>query len=146
MLSNFCFFRHSIKKIVFFVYVNDIDINVRFFEQIKWFKKKFDKMFKIKNLKKMKKIFDIRITRNRKNRLFRMNQIHYLIEILNELNMKIERHKIINIFINDYDCIKFFIFFDKRINVKNYQHVIEKMMWTVVHTRFDIAFFIERLS
>ena len=85
-------------------------------------------MFKIKNLKKMKKIFDIRITRNRKNRLFRMNQIHYLIEILNELNMKIERHKIINIFINDYDCIKFFIFFDKRINVKNYQHVIEKMM------------------
>ena len=85
-------------------------------------------MFKIKNLKKMKKIFDIRITRNRKNRLFRMNQIHYLIEILNELNMKVERHKIINIFINDYDCIKFFILFDERINVKNYQHVIEKMM------------------
>ena len=85
-------------------------------------------MFKIKNLKKIKKIFDIRITRNRKNRLFRINQTHYLIEILNELNIKIERHKIINIFMNDYNCIKFFIFFDKRINVKNYQHVIEKMM------------------
>ena len=85
-------------------------------------------MFKIKNLKKIKKIFDIRIIQNRKNRLFRINQIYYLIEILNELNMKVERHKIINIFINDYNCIKFFIFFDKRINVKNYQHVIEKMM------------------
>ena len=85
-------------------------------------------MFKIKNLRKMKKIFDIRIIRNRKNRLFRINQIYYLIEVLNELNMKIERHKIINIFMNDYDCIKLFIFFDKRINVKNYQHIIEKVM------------------
>ena len=55
MFLNSCFFRHSTKKIVFFVYVNDIDINVRFFEQIKWFKKEFDKMFKIKNLKKWKK-------------------------------------------------------------------------------------------
>ena len=85
-------------------------------------------MFKIKNLKKMKKNFDIRIIRNRKNCLFRMNQIHYLIEILNELNMKIERHKIINIFINDYNYIKFFNFFDERINVKNYQHVVKKMI------------------
>ena len=85
-------------------------------------------MFKIKNLKKMKKFFDIRITRNRKNRLLRMNQIHYLIEILNELSMKVKRHKIINIFINDYNCIKFFNFFNERINVKNYQYVIEKMM------------------
>ena len=85
-------------------------------------------MFKIKNLKKIKKNFDIRIIRNRKNCLFRMNQIHYLIKILNELNMKIERHKIINIFINDYNCIKFFNFFDERINVKNYQHVVKKMM------------------
>ena len=85
-------------------------------------------MFKIKNLKKIKKFFDIRITRNRKNCLFRINQIYYLIEILNELNMKIERHKIINIFINDYNCIKLFNFFNERINVKNYQHVVKKMM------------------
>ena len=77
-------------------------------------------MFKIKNLKKMKKIFDIRIIRNRKNRLFRINQIYYLIEVLNELNIKIKRYKIINIFMNNYDCIKFFNFFNKRINVKNY--------------------------
>ena len=76
----------------------------------------------------MKKILDIRITRNRKNRLFRMNQIYYLIEILNELSMKTERHKIINIFMNDYDCIKFFNFFNERINVKNYQHVVKKMI------------------
>ena len=146
MLSNSCFFRHSTRKIVFFVYVNDIDINARFLEQIKWFKKKFDKMFKIKDLKKIKKIFDIRITRDRKNRLFRMNQIYYLIEVLNELSMKVERHRIINILINDYDCIRSFNFFDERINVKNYQHVIEKVMWAVIHTRFDIAFLIERLS
>ena len=36
-------------------------------------KKKFDKIFKIKNLKKMKIFFNIRIIRNRKNRLFRIN-------------------------------------------------------------------------
>ena len=35
MFLNSCLFRHSTKKIVFFVYVNDIDINARFFEQIK---------------------------------------------------------------------------------------------------------------
>ena len=34
MFLNLCFFRHLTKKIVFFVYVNDIDINIRFFEQI----------------------------------------------------------------------------------------------------------------
>ena len=77
-------------------------------------------MFKIKNLKKIKKFFDIRIIRNRKNCLFCINQIYYLIEILNELNMKIKRYKIINIFMNDYNYIKFFNFFDERINVKNY--------------------------
>ena len=76
----------------------------------------------------MKKIFDIRITRNRKNCLFRINQIYYLIEILNELSIKVERYKIINIFMNDYNCIKFFNFFDERINVKNYQYVIKKMI------------------
>ena len=103
-------------------------------------------MFKIKNLKKMKKIFDIRITRNRKNRLLRINQTHYLIKVLNELSMKAERHKIINILMNDYDCIKSLNSSDERINVKNYQHVIEKMMWAAIHTRFDIAFFTERLS
>ena len=85
-------------------------------------------MFKIKNLKKKKKIFNIRIIRNRKNCLFRINQIYYLIEVLNELNIKVERYKIINIFMNDYNYIKFFNFFDERINVKNYQHVIEKIM------------------
>ena len=85
-------------------------------------------------MKKIKKNFDIRIIRNRKNCLFYINQIHYLIEILNELNIKIERHKIINIFINNYNFIKFFKFFkffdffDECINVKNYQHIVEKIM------------------
>ena len=140
MLSNSCFFRHSTRKIVLFVYVNDIDISARSLEQIEWFKKKFDKVFKIKNLREMKKIFDIRITRNRKNRLFRINQTHYLIEVLNELSMKVERHKITNILINGYNFIKSFGFFDERINVKTI-NMSSKRSCELLYTHVSISHF-----
>ena len=103
-------------------------------------------MFKIKNLKEMKKILGIRITRDRKNRLLRMNQTHYLTEVLNELSMKAERHRITNILMNGYDFIRLFGSSDERINAKNYQHAVEKVMWAAVHTRPDIAFLTGRLS
>ncbi|CAF9918214.1 MAG: hypothetical protein HETSPECPRED_003700 [Heterodermia speciosa] len=57
-----------------------------------------------------------------------MNQTHYLTEVLNELGMKTERHKITNISMNGYDFIKFPDSSNERINAKNYQHVVEKII------------------
>ena len=94
----------------------------------------------------MKKILDIRITRDRKNRLLRMNQTHYLKKILEELKMKSERNKFIETLMNEYDVIKFFSSTNLRINVKEYQHAIEKIMYAAVHTRSDIAYATERLN
>ena len=103
-------------------------------------------MFKVKNLKKMKKILDIRITRDRKRRIIRLNQTHYLSEMLNELHMNIDKHERTKIFMNDYDSFKSAKSDDERINSKKYQHKIEKFMYVVIHTRSDIVFALERLS
>ena len=103
-------------------------------------------MFKVKNLKKMKKIFDIRIIRDRKRRTIRLNQTHYLSEMLNELHMNIDKHENTKIFMNDYDSLKSTKSNDERINSKKYQHKIEKLMYVVIHTRSDIAFALERLN
>ena len=75
-----------------------------------------------------------------------MNQIHYLKKILNDLKMNAKRHRFTEIFMNEYDAIKFFVFIDERINIKSYQHVIDKIMYAAIHTRFDIAFAIERFN
>ena len=146
MFSNSCLLRHFTKNIVFLVYVDDVFINVKFLEQVSWFKVEFDKIFKVKNLREIKKILNIKIIKDRKNRLLRMNQTHYFKKILNDLKMKTERHKFIEISMNDYDAIKFFFFIDERINVKDYQHVIDKIMYVAIHTRLDIAFAVERLN
>jgi len=48
----------------------------------------------------MKKILDIKIIRNKKKRTLRMNQSHYLNEILNELHMNANKHEKIKFWMN----------------------------------------------
>ena len=60
--------------------------------------------------------------------------------------MNAKRHKFIEIFMNEYDAIRFFVLIDERINIKNYQYVIDKIMYATIHTRFNIAFAIERFN
>ena len=86
--------------------MNDIFIVLSLKKKIKWFKKKFVKVFKIKNLRKLKKIFDIKIERNRANKIIKLNQIIYVKKMFQELNWKKNRHRNkINILINKYDNI-----------------------------------------
>ena len=94
----------------------------------------------------MKKILDIKITRDRKRRTIRLNQTHYLSEMLNELHMNIDKHERTKISMNDYNSFKSTRSNDERINSKKYQHKIEKFMYVVIHTRSDIVFALERLS
>ena len=103
-------------------------------------------MFKVKNLKKMKKILDIKIIRDRKRRTIRLNQTHYLSEMLNELHMNIDKHERTKISMNDYDSLKSTKSNDERINSKKYQHKIEKFMYVVIHIRSNIVFALKRLN
>ena len=55
------------------IYMNDIFIVSSLKKKIQWFKKKFSKIFKIKNLRKLKKIFDIEIEKDRANKIIKLS-------------------------------------------------------------------------
>lgn len=141
-----CMLRHRDKNIILLVYVDDINIAARSMKNINWFKNEFKKLFKVKNLKKIDKILDIKITRDRQNRTLRMNQSHYLADVLNRLHMSVEKHAPTELSMNDYDSLRLAEPNDERISQKNYQHAIESIMYVAIHTRSDIAFAVERLN
>ena len=88
------------------IYINNIFIVLSLKKKIKWFKKKFVKVFKIKNLRKLKKIFNIKIEKDRANKIIKLNQIIYVKKMFQELNWKKNRYRNkMNILINEYDNI-----------------------------------------
>ena len=64
---------NKVKELIVLIYVNNISIVSSSKKKIKWFEKKFVKVFKIKNLRKLKKIFDIKIERDRANKIIKLN-------------------------------------------------------------------------
>ena len=84
--------RHRERGIILLIYIDDVCIAARALHQVQWFKDEFRKVFKIKDLGEIKKILSIRITRNRKKRTLRMDQSHYLSEVLDELNISADKH------------------------------------------------------
>ena len=75
-----------------------------------------------------------------------MNQTHYFFELLDELHMLIDKHENAKISLNDYDAFRFVESNDTRINSKNYQHKIDKLMYVVMHTRLNFCFSLERFN
>jgi len=69
----------------------------------------------------MKKILDIQITCNRKTWILRINQTHYLHDVLERLNMRQDKHKITNLSMNKYNAFHSAKFEDVRINQHEYQ-------------------------
>ncbi len=94
----------------------------------------------------MKKILDIQITCNKKARILRMNQTHYLHDVLKRLNIKQDKHKVTNLLMNEYDALRSTEFEDVRINQHEYQQVIESLIYAAIHTRFNIIFALNQLS
>ena len=94
----------------------------------------------------MKKILDIRVTRDRKTKTLRLDQSHYLNEVLDRLHMLVGKHSLVKLSMNDYDSLRLAKSNDERIDQRNYQHAIGNIMYAAIHTRLDIAFAIERLS
>ncbi len=144
--ADSCLLIHRSKEIMLLLYVDNIIIVCKSLSNIKWFKHEFQCVFKVKNLKKMKKILDIQITCNRKIWILRMNQTHYLHDILERLNMKQDKHKITDLSINEYNALRSAEFEDVRINQHEYQQVIESLMYVAIHTQLDIIFALNQLS
>ena len=94
----------------------------------------------------MKRIFDIKITRDRKRRTLRMNQTHYLSEILDDLHMSANKHHSTTLSMCDYQALRSFDSKNKRIDFKTYQHKVDKLMYVVMHIRSNICFALERLN
>ncbi len=144
--ADSCLLIHRSKEIMLLLYVDNIVIICKSLSNIKWFKHEFQCVFKVKNLRKMKKILDIQITCNRKTRILRMNQTHYLHDVLKRLNMKQDKHKTTDLSMNEYDAFRSAEFEDVRIDQHEYQQVIESLMYAAIHTRLDIIFALNRLS
>ncbi len=144
--ADSCLLIHRSKEIMLLLYVDDIVIICKSLSNIKWFKHEFQCVFKVKNLREMKKILDIQITCNRKTRILRMNQTHYLHDVLERLNMKQDKHKTTDLSMNEYDALHSAELEDVRINQHEYQQVIESLMYAAIHTRLDIIFALNRLS
>ena len=141
-----CLLRHPERDIILLVYVDDVSIAAKSMKNVDWFKKEFGKVFKIKDLGEMSKILGIKITRNRKNRTLRMDQTHYLTDVLNRLHMGTDKHTPTELPINGYDALRPAGPNDERINPRDYQHAIGSIMYAAIHTRPDIAFAVGRLS
>jgi hypothetical protein len=141
-----CMLRHRGKNIILLVYVDDISIAARSMKDINWFKDEFKKLFKVKDLGEIDKILGIKITRDRQNRTLRMDQSHYLADVLNRLHMSAEKHAPTELPMNGYDPLRPAGPNDERISQKDYQHAIGSIMYAAIHTRPDIAFAVGRLS
>ncbi len=144
--ADSCLLIHRSKKIMLLLYVDNIVIICKSLSNIKWFKHKFWCVFKVKNLRKMKRILNIQITCNRKTWILRMNQTHYLHDVLKRLNMKQDKHKVTDFSMNEYDAFRSAELKDVRINQHEYQQVIESLMYAAIHTQLDIIFALNQLS
>ena len=94
----------------------------------------------------MKKILDIKIICDRKRHTIYMNQFHYLNEIFDELHMIANKHIRTTFFMNEYDFLRSIESNDECINLKNYQHKINKFMYAAIHIHSDIIFAIEHFN
>ena len=94
----------------------------------------------------MSKVLGIRVTRDRKNRILRMDQTHYLKDVMERTHMSADKHRPTEIPMNGYDSLRPAGKDDKRIDQREYQQIVRSLMYAAIHTRPDIAFALGRLS
>ena len=66
--------------------------------------------------------------------------------MLQDLHMKTDKHKCTEISLNEYDALCSADSNDQRIDQRQYQQVIESLMYAVIHTHSDIFFALDWLS
>ena len=66
--------------------------------------------------------------------------------MLQDLHMKTDKHKHTEISLNEYDTLCSAGLNDQRIDQRQYQQVIESLMYAAIHTHSDISFALDWLS
>jgi hypothetical protein len=140
-----CLLTHSEKKLILLVYVDDILLACKSLEQISWFKVAFGRFFKIKDLGEIQKVLGIRVARDRIKGTLRLDQTHYVKEVLDRLNMTKDKEYPVrlpmdnNVLLSSNDQ-------DLRSEKSAYQQGVGSWMYLGILTRPDIAFTLGRLS
>jgi hypothetical protein len=141
-----CLLTHPDENLILLVYVDDILIASKQIENINWFKTEFAKVFKIKDLGEVKKILGVQVIRDRKKRIVKLDQAHYIREILSMYSMQQDKARKTSTPMNGYDSIRPAEQADLRTDQKGYQTLIGKLMYLAILTRPDISFALGRLS
>lgn len=144
--SDPCLLTHPDKKIILLVYVDDILLGSSNLSAIQWFKGEFGKIFKIKDLGEVKKILGVHVTRDRGARTIKLDQEHYIREILSMYNMQQDKSRKTSIPMNGYESLRLAEGTDARTDQKEYQTLVGKLMYLAILTRPDICFALGRLS
>lgn len=141
-----CLLIHPERKIIILVYVDDIPIGAPSMEQVNWFKSQFSKAFKIKDLGETKKILGVHVTRDRQTKTLRLDQTHYVHDIMSKYGMEKDKAQPVKIPLNGYESIQPSGPNDLRTDQREYQQIIGSLLYLAILTRPDIAFAIGRLS
>ena len=132
--SDPCLFTHPVKGIIIFMHVDDLVIAAKMMKEINWFKREFNTAVSIKDLGEVSKVLGIRVTRDRKNRILRMDQTHYLKDVMERTHMSVDKHRPTEIPMNGYDSLRPAGKADKCIDQKEYQQIVGSLMYAAIHT------------
>jgi hypothetical protein len=98
--------------------------------------------FNAKNLGEIEKIHGAGVTQDRKNRALYLDQEQYLTTVLDRFGITAEKHKSKKIPTANYESLCPGNEKDERINVSEYQQRVGSLLYAMVFTRPDIAFFV----
>jgi hypothetical protein len=134
------------KKLIILVYVDDVTIAGPDLDDIQWFKREFGKIFKIKDLGETEKILGVRVIRNRQEGTLKIDQTHYVKDVLTKLCMNKDKAHPVFTPISSYEALRKAGPGDTRASREEYQRKIGHWMYLGILTRPDLAFVLGRLS
>ena len=141
-----CLLTHTERQIILLVYVDDIPFAAPSIDDINWFKDSFGRLFKVKDLGEVNRILGVRISRDRKVGTLRMDQTHYVKDVLRRYSMEEDTSRRTSSPIDSYEALRRGTLDDRRTDQKEYQQIIGSWMYLGILTRPDIIFALGRLS
>ena len=144
--SDPCMYINKERQLIVLVYVDDILSASPNTEPIKWFKREFAKVFKIKDLGELQKILGVEVIRDRANRKITLNQKTYIQKVLKGFDMEQDTYRTTDIPLNGYSYISPAHPNEAKVDRTDYQRATGHLMHAMVYTRPDIAFALGKLS
>ena len=144
--SDPCLFVNPQSKLMVLVYVDDITIAGKNLKDIQWFKDTFRKAFKIKDLGEASKLLGMRIVRDRQKGTLKLDQAHYVKDVLAGFHMNKDTAHPTTSPMDSYENLRPRRPDDKRVDPREYQHKVGKWMYLGILTRPDLAFSLGRLN